>query len=43
VLAGSRPPEYAEVKARHETQIEAVVEAVRAAYRSVLLDLIERI
>lgn len=43
LLAGERPPEYAEVVARHHQEIAAGVDAVRAAYRALLLDLIERI
>jgi hypothetical protein len=43
VLVGKRPPDYAEVISRHHQQIAAGVDAVRAAYRSLLLDLMERI
>ncbi len=43
LLAGTRAPEYAEVMAHHHQPIEASGEAVRAAYRSLLLDLMQRI
>jgi len=42
-LAGGPTPERAEVEARHGPAIEAAIGGLRAAYRALLLDLMERI
>ena len=43
ILIGVPRPEYVEVKERHEPAVTATIDQLKAAYRTLLLDLMERI
>jgi hypothetical protein len=42
-LIGAPSPDYVEIKAQHKPRLDAAIDQLRAAYRSLLLDLMQRI